>query len=526
MNRSIFLYFAIVTILIFGLTGSSCNRTSNGAVTIALTDKFSSLDTLSTTSPDSAADRLRNLIYSTLVKKNDKFEYVGDLAKDIKVGEDNVTVTFTLQDNVKFHNGQPFTSADAKYTLDALLKAGGYKGKAFMDSKPNPQDDKHPIEEPHIVSMEAPDAKTLVIKVRRPALVNQLLSNLVAVPIIPNNTIDQQKTAPIGTGAFKFKSFDQLNNIVELEGFSDYWEGAPKIKNLVVKTITDANALQSEFQAGRVDLAPNPTNFSADTFNSMAKNPNIQIVQSNGANIRYIGFNVSNETVKNVKLRQAIAYAIDREKIVKELLSGQAKVANSILPEDSWAYFAGTKYNYDEAKAKQLLQESGYKGEEISFKIAAGNTAISQYAQVIQESLTKIGINAKIETLELNTLLAQLKQGQFQMTTAQWVGGNQDPIFLRDLFETNESPDKKDGGRNRSRYSNPEFDKLVNEAFNMIDKTKSKELYGKAQQIISDELPYITLWYPSNMVVATKRIGNIKINASGEWTFVKDLTVQ
>lgn len=518
MLRQTFLSLAVFIIFIIFLSGSSCNRSNGGAVTIANSDKFSSLDTLSTTSPDSAADRLRNLIFNSLVKKNDKFEYVGDLAKEIKFGDDNLTITFVLQDNVKFHNGQAFTSADAKYTIEALLQAGGYKGTAFFDTV-NGQ------KQPHITSIETPDPKTLVIKVGRPALVNQLLSNLVAIPIIPNGTIEQQKTTPIGTGAFKFAKFDQLNNIVDLEAFPEYWEGAPKISKLVVKTVTDANALQAELQSGRVDVVPNPTNFSADTFNSVAQNPNLQVVQTNGANIRYISFNVSNEVLKNQKLRQAVAFAIDREKIVKELLSGQAKVANSVLPEDSWAYSAGTKYSYDPAKAKQLIQESGYKGEKINFKIAAGSTAISQYSQVIQNSLKEVGINAEIETLELNTLLDQLKQGQFQMTTAQWVGGNQDPIFLRDLFETNESPDKKPGGRNRSRYSNPEFDKIVNEAVNTVDKAKAKELYIKAQDIISNDLPYITLWYPSNMVVATKRIGNIKINPSGEWTFVKDLTL-
>lgn len=519
MLRQTFLSLAILTILIITFSGSSCNRTNTGgAVTLALTDKFSGLDTLSTTSPDAAADRLRNLIYNSLVKKNDKFEYVGDLAKEYKIGEDNLTVTFTLQDNVKFHNGQPFTSADAKYTLDALFQANGYKGASFYDTV-NGQ------KQPHITSMETPDAKTIVIKVGRPALVNQLLSNLVAIPIIPNNSIEAQKTAPIGTGAFKFNKFDQLNNIVELDAFPEYWEGAPKISKLVLKTVTDANALQAELQSGRIDVVPNPTNFSADTFNSLGQNPNLQVVQTSGANIRYIGFNVQNEPIKNVKLRQAIAYAIDREKIVKELLSNQAKVAHSILPEESWAYSAATKYNFDIEKAKQLLQESGYKGEKINFKIAAGSSAISQYSQVIQDSLKSVGINAEIETLELNTLLDQLKQGQFQMTTAQWVGGNQDPIFLRDLYETNESPDKKPGGRNRSRYTNPDFDKIINEAVNTVDKVKAKELYIKAQDIVAADLPLLPLWYPSNMVVATKRIGNIQINASGDWSFVKDLTV-
>jgi peptide/nickel transport system substrate-binding protein len=520
MLRQTFLTFAILSIILLLGSGSACNRTNTGgnAVTIALTDKFSGLDTISTDKSDAAADRIRNLMFNSLVKKNDKFEYVGDLAKDIKIGEDNLSLTFTLQDNVKFHNGQTLTSADAKYTLEALMQAKGYKGTAFIE-KVNGQD------QPHITSIETPDPKTIIIKVRRPALVNQLLSNLVAIPIIPNNTIEQQKTAPIGTGAFKFVKFDQLNNVVELEAFPEYWEGAPKISKLVVKTITDANALQAELQTGRIDLIPNPTNFSADTFNSVAQNPTLQVVQTNGSNVRYIGFNVQSEFVKIGKLRQAIAYAIDREKIIKELLSGQAKVAHSILPEDSWAYSAGTKYTYDPVKAKQLLQESGYKGEKINFKFVSGSTAVSQYSQVIQESLKEVGINVEIETLELQTLLKQLGQGQFQMTTSQWVGGNQDPIFLRDLFESNESPDKKDGGRNRSRYTNPEFDKIVNEAVNTVDKAKARELYVKAQEIISNDLPYITLWYPSNMVVATKRIGNIKINPSGDWNFVKDLTL-
>jgi peptide/nickel transport system substrate-binding protein len=518
--RHIFAVLLLISLLSFSFGCGSRAGSDGGAnaVTIALSDKFSGLDTLSTSSPDSAADRLRTLIFNSLVKKNDNFEYVGELAKEIKTAEDNVTVTFTLQDNVKFHNGKDFTSADAKYTLDALFQTGGYKGASFFDTV-NGQ------KQPHIVSMETPDAKTLVLKVARPALVNQLLSNLVAIPVIPEGTIEQQKTAPIGSGAFKFVRFDQMNNFVELEANPNYFEGAPKIQKLYVKTVTDANALQAEMQAGRVDIVPNPTNFSADTYNSLKNNPNLQVVQSSGSNVRYVGFNVTQKPVDNVKLRQAIAYAIDREKIINDLLAGQAKVAHSILPEESWAYNAGTKYVYDPAKARQLVQESGYKGETIKFKLAAGVQAVSQYSQVIQSQLKEAGINSELETLDNNTFLEQLRQGQFVMSTAQWVGGNQDPIFLRDLFASNESPDKKPGGRNRSRYANPEFDRIVQEAVDATDKAKAKELYVKAQQIVSDELPLLPLWYPANMVVAAKRLGNIKINASGDWTFVKDLTV-
>lgn len=510
-KRRIFLLTVIIS-LFFAF---ACRTRTGDAVTVVTSDPFSGLDTLSSTATDAAADRLRTLMFNSLVKKNEKFEYVGDLAKDIKIGDDNLTITFTLQDNVKFHNGKVFTSADAKYTIEAMLKAGGYKAGSFADAP----------DKPHIVSIDAPDPKTLVLKVARPALINQTLSNLVTIPIIPEGTIEQQKTAPIGTGAFKFVRFDQVNNMVELAGNPDYWEGAPKINNLVVRTITDSNALQAELQAGRVDVVPNPTNFSAETFKLLGQNPNLQVAQSDGSNVRYIGFNVQNKPISDVKLRQAIAYAIDREKIIKDLLGGQAKIAYSILPENSWAYTAGTKYGYDPAKAKQLLQESGYKGELIKFKIAAGNQAISQYSQIIQNNLKEVGINVEIEPLENNTLLDQLGKGQFEMNTSQWVGGNQDPIFLRDLFASTETPEIKKGGRNRSRYNNPDFDKVVLEAVNTVDKTKAKDSYIKAQEIVSNDLPLLPLWYPSNLVVATKRIGNIKINASGDWSFIKDLTL-
>ena len=516
IKRRTFLFAFIITGLLFAF---ACRTRTGDAVTVVTSDPFSGLDTLGTTSPDAAADRLRTLMYNSLVKKNDQFEYVGDLAKDIKIGEDGLTITFTLQNTlVRFHNGKVFSSADALYTINAMLQAGGYKSGSFYDTVEGQR-------QPQIVSMETPDPKTLVIKVNRPASVNQTLSNLVAIPIIPEGSIEQQKTAPVGTGPFKFVSFDQVNNMVRLAGNTEYWEGAPKINNLIVKTITDSNSLQAELQTGRVDVIPNPTNFSAETFKLLEKNPNLQVVKSDGSNVRYIGFNVQNKPISDVKLRQAIAYAIDRNKIINDLLGGQAKIAYSILPDSSWAYTAGTKYDYDPAKAQQLLKESGYKGEVIKFKIAAGNQSISQYSQVIVDNLKAVGINAVIEPLENNTLLDQLGKGQFEMNTSQWVGGNQDPIFLRDLFASSETPELKKGGRNRSRYSNPEFDKVVAEAVNTVDKTKAKELYIRSQEIVANDLPLFPLWYPSNLVVATKRIGNIKINASGDWSFIKDLTL-
>jgi ABC-type transport system substrate-binding protein len=140
--------------------------------------------------------------------------------------------------------------------------------------------------------------------------------------------------------------------------------------------------------------------------------------------------------------------------------------------------------------------------------------------------LTAVGLNGHIETIEVNVLLKHHALCQFQMYTGIWIGGNQDPIFLRDLFTTDKIPGQFVNCCNRSRYSNAQVDKLLQDAIDTTDQAQAKELYGKAWNIISDELPLLPLWYPANMVVSNKRIGNIKINASGDWSFVKDITVQ
>ncbi len=535
--------------MLFVTFSFSCRKRDAEYVTVALPEKFSAFDTLTSTASDSAAERVKNLMFNSLVKKDANFDYVGELAKEITTYPDGLKVTFILQDGVKFHNGQEFTSADVKYTFDELLNSKGFKSGAFFDTVPigkgetppadtspapptaNTNANAKPVEEPktkrvpHITSIETPDPKTVVFTVSRPALRNQLLANLVAIPIIPTGTAAQQKDKPVGSGPFKFVSFDASQNIVELAGNTEYWEGAPKILKLKVKTVTDANSLQAELQTGGVDIAANPSNLPPDTIKSLGNSDNLKIEQTDGSNIQYLVFNTQSPPLDNPKIRRAIGYAIDRQKIVTELLFDQARVASSTLPTQSWAYAPGAQYTYDPAKAKQLLQEAGYKNEPIVFKYGSGSLAVNQYSQVIQSSLADIGLNIQVESLEVNTIRQQLAQGQFQMYTGIFVGGNQDPIFLRDLFSSTKIPSPSRPGFNRSRYFNAEVDKTVEEAVNSTDRNNAKELYGKTWSMVSDELPLLPLWYPANIVVTTKRIGNVKINPSGDWSFLKDVTV-
>jgi ABC-type transport system substrate-binding protein len=186
--------------------------------------------------------------------------------------------------------------------------------------------------------------------------------------------------------------------------------------------------------------------------------------------------------------------------------------------------------------AKKLLDEAGLKDPDgdgpqlrfakpLVFKLSGSSSSAKNYAGVIHNYLANVGIPVSLEPAEQNTLLDELRRGNFQMSYGQWVGGNQDPIFYKDLFATSEIPTETRAARNRSRYSNKELDALIAEAINTFDREKAKALYAKIQDIVSHDVPVLPLWYQANIVIAKKSVGNVKVDASGDWGFVKNLTV-
>jgi len=512
------LMFAALLCLL--LSGASCRRAGGDAFVMVLEASPKTLDPLRGT--DAASERYRQLMFNQLMRKNEQFDYVGELASGVEAAPDGLSVKFTLRDDVKFHDGKPLTSADVKYTFDKFLASDSPKAVPFFEGTGAGK-------QPLVTTVEAPDPRTAVFRLRRPWL--ELFANLIPIAIIPEGTFESQAIKPVGSGAFKFVAYDESQQVVDMEANDNYWEGAPNIKHLRVKVILDANTQQAELVAGRVDLAVN-TALSPDAYVNLGKNPNLQVVQSPGVNVQYIGFNNESAPVNNARVRQAIAYAIDRESIVKNLLQGQARIAHSILPQESWAYSTEQKtYSYDPAQAKKLLDEAGFTdpdgdgprlrfAEPLSFKISASNAVTRQFAGVVQNSLREVGIPVNIETLEDNTLREAQRNGQYQLTTGRWVGGNQDPIFLRDLFTY-----LTGGNFNRGRYRNAELDKILGEAVTTADRTKAKTLYAAGQDLISREVPMFPLWYFNNIVIARKNVGNIKVAASADWTFVRSLTV-
>ena len=319
---------------------------------IALSDNIKTIDPIGSPSVDAASERVRALMFNSLVKKDEKFDYVPDLASGIKRSDDGLSFTFTLRDGVTFHDGRPFTSADAKYTLDTVLASTFAKAASFFEGA-------GANKKSYVKSVEAPDAHTLVIHLNKQW--TGLLPNLVPIAMIPKDSYESQKTHPLGTGPFKFTNFDSAQQVVDMDANPNYWDGPPHVKALRVRVISDANAMQAELQSGRVDIAPLPTSLSPDSIRALGKDPNLKVEQFPGSNLNHLTFNIREAPLDNVKVRQAIAYAIDRQSMIEALLLGQGKIAHSILPEESWAYTPGTTYSYDPAKAKQLLDEAGFR---------------------------------------------------------------------------------------------------------------------------------------------------------------------
>jgi peptide/nickel transport system substrate-binding protein len=507
----------VVFILFVMMAPTACRRRSNSAFVIALGDNIRTIDPIGSPSVDAASERVRTLIFNSLVKKDEKFDYVGELASDIKRSDDGQTFTFTLHDGVKFHDGRVLSSADVKYTLDLVFTSTFAKSASFFEGT---GDEKRS----YIKSVEAPDQRTVIVTLTKPWV--GLLSNLVPIAIIPKDSYESQKTHPLGTGPFKFVNYDNTQQVCDVEAFPEYWDGPSKLQQVRVRVIADMNAMQAELQAGRVDIAPMPTSLSPDAVKRLEKDPNLQVQAFPGSNLFLLTLNTASPPLDNVKVRQAIAYAVDRQSIIQNLLLGYGKLAHSIIPEESWAYSTGQTYSYDPAMAKRLLAESGVRMDKpVVYKLSGSSIAGRQYAGVIQNNLKEVGIPVEIQTPEQNTLFDELRRGNFQIAYTQWVGGNQDPIFYKDLFATSEIPTQTRPSRNRSRYSNPELDALLEQAVNTFDRQQGKELYRKIQDIVSRDVPVLPLWYGANIVIAKKTVGNIHVNASGDWGFIKNLTV-
>ncbi|HNB74388.1 MAG TPA: ABC transporter substrate-binding protein [Acidobacteriota bacterium] len=468
---------------------------------------------------DSVSARLHQLLFNTLVTKNDKLEIVPELAT-FEVSPDAKTFTFHLKPGVMFHNGKPLTAEDVKYTFDTLRDPNFNSAKKGDFIK--------------VEVIEAPDPQTVIFRCKEPN--SPMLVSLVAIGIIPKDSGATAETKPIGTGPFKVGDY-QVDREITMEAFPQYFEGAPKLEKVRVRFIPDSAVRELELRQGGVQLAVN-ADLASDTVEKLAQTPNLTVWQSTGTNISHLGLNCDDPILKNVKVRQALVHAINRESFIKNVLRNMARPAYGPLPPEQWAYPADLpKLDYDPALAKKLLDEAGYRdpdgdGPQTRLKLEIKTSSLPlarQIATVLQEQFKQVGIQLEIRSFEFQTFLSDVNAGNFQLYTLTSIGANQHPDYLSYAFDSSRIPTKEKNyseGANRSHYRNAEVDGWLRKAGATLNQEEQKQLYGLAQKKIVEEVPTIFLWYPNNVAIGNNKLTNVKPDLSGSYTFLRNSTFQ
>jgi peptide/nickel transport system substrate-binding protein len=286
--------------------------------------------------------------------------------------------------------------------------------------------------------------------------------------------------------------------------------------------VPDAITESLELEKGSGDVAVN--SLPTDSLHVLAARPNLRLEETGGTEIQYLAFNLRDPLLQDVRVRQAIAFSIDRNLIIGALLRGHAQPALSLLPESHWAFSSNVpRYGYDPARAEQLLDASGHgrSSNGIRFHLAmktSNDEGTRLLAAVLQQQLAKVGIALDLRSYEFATFYSDVTRGAFQMYSLRWIGGNEQPdIFSYAFLTSNFSP----RGANRGHYSDAGLDALLDDAAQNEDSAKRRADYVEAQQILARDLPAINLWYLDTIVVHNRRLTNVNPAPSGSYAFLE-----
>jgi len=454
---------------------------------------------------DAQSERIDELLFDSLVRRDEHFELKPWLAERWEI-PDPQTYVFHLRQGVKFHSGQLLTSRDVKWTLDSLTSGKIRSGKAATYSK--------------IASVEAPDADTLMIHLKEPQA--SLLWNLSdgAFGVVPYGSGEDFNRHPNGSGQFRFVRAAQDKEVV-IERNPDYWAEKARLQRIEFRVVPDATTRALELRKGSADVTIN--SLTADTVLTLKRDGNLEVIQSPGTIYAYIALNLRDPVLKDVRVRQAMAHAINVQPIIEYLFRGQAQPAYSILPPEHWAYdWDVARYAYDPEQARKILDDAGFPAKggvrfHITMKSSTDETT-RLLAAVLQQQLREAGIALDIRTFEFATFYSDITKGAYQMYSMRWIGGNQDPDIFEYVFDSASFPPKR---ANRTFYSNPKVDALIREGRSTLDQQKRKAIYDQVQQIVAQDLPYINLWYLDNVLVHTKRLTGIEISPAGNYDFLR-----
>lgn len=448
---------------------------------------------------DSVSSAIIEQIYETLFVRNPKtMEIEPNLAESYE-NPNNLTWVIKLKKGVKFQDGTDFNAEAVKYTFDKFRDPKTAAPRASLLK---------PIE-----SVEVQDDYTVVIKTKEPyGPMLAALSHTNASIVSP--TADKQGNLmkqPVGTGPFKFVSQIEGDSVT-LEANNDYRLGAPKLQKVTFKVVPEVSTAISMLQTGEVQLIDR---VPAEQLERVKSIGNVEFIQREGTPVYYLGFNMEKAPMNDLKFRQAVAYAINREAYVQQL-KGLGVQSNSIIGPKVFGYDPSAEevgYNFDQAKAKQLVKENGFGDTEIKI-LAANNASYLKMAEIVQAQLAEVGINAKIESMEWGTFLDVSKKGEFDITFLGWTNSTADGSEL--LYPNLHSDNI--GASNRTRYSNPEFDKLVNESRNIVDQAERKKKLDAANKMAIQDAPWIVMNHGIVTAAYNKSVKGFEMDPTGQWS--------
>lgn len=454
---------------------------------------------------DAQSERIDSLIFDDLLERDEHLNVKPALAETWET-PDPKTYIFHLHRGVRFHDGRPLTARDVKWTFDSLIEGRIRSTKAAV-YRP-------------VGHIDAPDDFTVVFHLKEPFAT--LLWNLSdgAMGIVPYGSGDEMSRHPIGSGPFRFVSAEQDKEVI-LQRNDNYWGEKAHVSRVRLAVVPDPTTRALELRKGSADIASNALTF--DTVLALEREPNLQVERAPGTILSYMAFNLRDPILKDARVRQAIAYAIDRRPIIQYLGRGFVRAAYSVLPPESWAYSDDVPhYDCNPDRARQLLDEAGYPAENgVRFHLTMKTSTEEStrlLAAVLQQQLRTVGIVLDIRTFEFATFFSDVTHGEFQFYSLRWIGGNEDPDIFEYVFHSAKFPPN---GANRSYYANPRVDALIDQARGESDQANRRRLYAEIQRLLADGLPYVNLWYYDNVVVHTRRVHNLALNPSGNYDFLK-----
>lgn len=483
-----------------------------GYIAVGLEDGPITLDPRFAT--DATAGQLSDLLFDGLTRLDDQSRRLPQLAASWET-PDAQTYVFHLQDGVRFATGQPVTATDVKATYDSLLN-------------PRTQSSKRLALDP-IERIEVLDRLTVRFRLRQPFapfLEETGLGILSAEQIASSPT--KPLAEPAGSGPFQLIEFI-LDEKVVVGRNASYPFGSPKLAGVVFKVVPDAVTRLLELKRGTLDLVQN--GIEPDSLDWLREQPNIAVVTRPGTTFQYLGINLRDPKLADLRVRQAIAHAIDRDAIVETILKGLATSATGLLAPTHWAYSAHVPtYAYNPKRAKQLLDRAGYPdpdgdGPTPRFQLSYKTTVVElrrRIAEVLQQQLAEIGIALEIRNYEWATFYNDIKQGNFQLYSLAWVGIEDPDIYYVTCHSSQTPPE----GNNRGYFHDESVDQMTEAARRTADADERRRLYAEVQRRVAQLLPVIPLWWPTNVAAFNRRLQGFEVRPNASYISLKDAWIE